>query len=124
MRTLKIVLTIFFPILLIYILSACEKDNKPDYESFLIKVDSVHIPENIVTNESFDIEFFGTVGTNGCFKFSKFKIERLDNERVIISYAIAFCRCGIVNFKSLVGGIMQVTATVEVIILLIVKDYY
>lgn len=55
-------------------LASCQQEN--DSERFLIKIDSVHIPESIVPNEAFDIEFFGYIGHNGCYSFSEFVLEK------------------------------------------------
>ncbi len=46
---------------------SCEKEQEPDYESFLIKVESIQIPQNIAVNEPFEIKFYGTIGNNGCY---------------------------------------------------------
>ena len=83
MRTFKIVTIIIFSILLLDILSSCEKENKIDFETFVIKVDSIQLPDHILANEPFDIDFFGTVGTNGCFQFSQFKTERQNNDIMV-----------------------------------------
>jgi hypothetical protein len=62
---------------------SCEGDNKTEYKSFLIQVDSIAVPNSIAVNDSFDINFYGTVGTDGCFKFSHFKTDRSNNEILI-----------------------------------------
>ena len=83
MRLFKTVTIIICSMLFLHILSSCEKENEPDYESFLITGDSVHVPENIFAHEPFDILFVGTVGTNGCKQFYQFKTESQNNNITI-----------------------------------------
>ena len=80
MKFFKIQTISFCSIFLFGIFSSCEKVQEPDYEFFLIKVDSVQVPENIIANEAFEIVFYGTVGTNGCFRFSEFRTEKQNND--------------------------------------------
>jgi len=65
---------------LIFTFLSCKEEAHPEYEQFLIRIDSVKVPESIVTNKPFDIEFYGTVGTNGCYKFREFKTEKTESE--------------------------------------------
>jgi hypothetical protein len=70
-------------IVLMFICSLESCDHKPDYRSFLIKVDSIHVPDTLIANSPFDIEFFGTIGVNGCYSFSDFNIQQ-DNADLLI----------------------------------------
>lgn len=54
--------------------SSCQKDE--DYEYFLIQIDSVYIPEIILVNQPFEMEFYGYIGHNGCYSFSEFVLEQ------------------------------------------------
>ena len=36
----------------------------------------MYIPETIVPNKAFDMEFFGYIGHNGCYSFSEFVLEK------------------------------------------------
>jgi len=83
MKSFKIQIIIFYSIFLFGIFSSCEKEQVPNYEFFLIKVDSIQVPENIIANEPFDIIFYGTVGTNGCKQFSDFRTEKQNNDIMI-----------------------------------------
>ena len=65
------------------LLVSCEDNDKTEYKSFLVQVDSVEISNNITTNTPFDIEFYGTIGTDGCYKFSHFETSNSDNEILI-----------------------------------------
>lgn len=50
---------------------------------FLVKVDSIRMPSVITANMPFDIEFYGTIGTNGCYDFLDFYQTQSDNEITI-----------------------------------------
>ncbi len=52
-------------------------------ESFLIKVDSIHVPIALISNTPFDIDFFGTIGTDGCHSFVGFN-HTLNNQEIMI----------------------------------------
>lgn len=69
--------------LLLLLFSSCEKDTKMDYKSFLIPVDSVEVSDRVSINIPFNISFYGTVGTNGCYEFSHFLTEKVNNEILI-----------------------------------------
>lgn len=83
MKVLNKIKIAFYLLLLLILFSSCEKDTKTDYESFLIQVDSIEVSNTITANTSFDISFYGTVGTNGCYEFSHFLTEKTNNEILI-----------------------------------------
>jgi hypothetical protein len=58
-------------------------DYDPDYFLFHIKVDSIQVPKTITSGTPFDITFFGTIGTNGCYSFSHFNQTLTGNEIII-----------------------------------------
>jgi len=62
-------------------LNSCKHDT--DYHLFLIKVDSIQVPKIITSGIPFDIAFFGTIGTNGCYSFSHFNQTLTGNEIMI-----------------------------------------
>ena len=70
-------------LLLIVSLSSKSCVDDPDYVAFLIKVDSIQIPIEIKANVPFDIVFYGTIGTNGCYSFREFYEYEANNEIVI-----------------------------------------
>jgi len=53
------------------------------YDDFVIKVDSIHLPVTVAADSSFDIEFYGTVGFNGCVSFKTFDRTVRNNEITI-----------------------------------------
>lgn len=55
-------------------LSSCKQENEYDY--FLIKIDSVYIPDSVILNETFQIKLFGFIGHNGCHSFNEFVLKR------------------------------------------------
>jgi hypothetical protein len=45
-------------------------------ESFVIQIDSVEAPAIVQPNTAFDVRFWGTVGSNGCYAFHHFETQR------------------------------------------------
>jgi hypothetical protein len=81
---MKIIQKLMIAGLMIYLsghFSSCQKDE--DYEYFLIQVDSVSIPETILANQPFELEFFGYIGHNGCYSFSEFFSEK-QNKTILV----------------------------------------
>lgn len=62
----------FFPVVLLLVLglslSNCKK--KDTETQFVIKVDSIRVADTIAVGTNLRIEFFGTIGPNGCYSFS------------------------------------------------------
>lgn len=54
------------------------------YQDYMIKVDSIHIPDPVTVNIPFDIEFFGTVGFDGCHSFKTFS-QTVENNFITIN---------------------------------------
>ena len=77
MKRLWILVVIFFVIYWAVSLSSCQHED--DYKYFLIKVDSVFVPEPVISNNAFEMEFFGYIGYNGCYGFSEFVLEKQNN---------------------------------------------
>jgi hypothetical protein len=61
----------------------CSKE--PAYKESLIKVDSLTIsyPTTLVRSGLFEINLYGTIGTNGCSSFSHFNISGQNPEIII-----------------------------------------
>ena len=72
MQTNKLIPVFLSFITFCLILISCHKDPSGP-ELFLIKVDSIHVPGAILSNTPFDIDFFGTIGSDGCHKFESFQ---------------------------------------------------
>lgn len=65
-----------------FITSSCLNDTYTHNE-FIIKVDSIHFPDTVKSNTPFDIEFFGTIGWDGCYSFSRF-YQIINNNDIIV----------------------------------------
>jgi hypothetical protein len=50
----------------------CNKDDSPDTVEYIIKVDSIVHPDTINSSDLFEVNFYGKVGDNDCFEFTKF----------------------------------------------------
>ena len=51
--------------------SACHLDTDNNND-FLIKIDSIHIPEIIKSGNPFNLVFYGTIGFNECYSLTTF----------------------------------------------------
>ena len=71
MRTFRSVLMFMMIITLCFFLKSCLNEENASND-FLIKVDSIHVADTIASAVQFDIEFFGTIGYNGCNSFKTF----------------------------------------------------
>ena len=91
METILRLAKILFIPLLILLIGACE--NKADYKSFLVKVDSVQVPTAITSNTPFEIKFYGTISPNGCSSFTNFDVKEESNNIVIEAWAKADLKC-------------------------------
>lgn len=65
--------------LLYFTLIATSCKETEDYDYFLVKVDSVLIPDAINANEPFEVKLSGIIGYNGCSSFERFITERQDS---------------------------------------------
>jgi len=82
MKTFKSVLLFMMIITLCFFLNSCLKEQSI-YSDFLIKVDSIHVRDTLASAVPFDIEFFGTVGLDGCHIFKVFNQTIKANEITI-----------------------------------------
>ncbi len=63
----------------ITLLSCNQKEALTWNEEFLIKVDSIHYPDQLNVGQTLDIQFFGMVGHNGCSNFKRFVVSKNDS---------------------------------------------
>ena len=54
--------------------------NQNTNNDFLIRVDSIHAPDTVVANTSFDVVFFGTIGFDECSSFKTFNRTDINND--------------------------------------------
>lgn len=71
--------------MVILLIGACE--NKADYKSYLVKVDSVQVPDIISSNNPFEIKFYGIISDNGCDSFTNFNVKEESNNILIEAWA-------------------------------------
>ena len=60
-------------------LSSCKNDSF-SANDYLIKVDSIHSPDSVISNNPFDVVFFGIVGFNTCQQFKTFNTVYNNND--------------------------------------------
>jgi hypothetical protein len=66
MPTNKLYTRLFFLLIICLTLSYCHLDTNSN-EEFLIKVDSIHIPDIIKSEKPFNLVLYGTIGYNECY---------------------------------------------------------
>jgi hypothetical protein len=58
-------------ILIVYLSTGCKKDEDTNTE-FRIQVDSLKMPDTITVGDVLSVDFYGLVGDNSCYNFSRF----------------------------------------------------
>ncbi len=76
--TYKSYILIFVVILSVKLVS-CKLDSS-GANDYLIRVDSIHAPDSVISEKSFDVFFFGIVGLNTCQHFKTFNIGYYNND--------------------------------------------
>ena len=56
----------------IYLSSGCSKNNDPEVREFQMTVDSIQHADTIALGEVLEIKFFGVIGPNDCYEFSRY----------------------------------------------------
>ncbi len=53
---------------------SCKQDNLnlPKYKEFVMQIDSIQMPATLKLGQSLKIKFYGTIGPDGCYVFSRF----------------------------------------------------
>ena len=64
------------PILAIVMLTSCDKGVENGSTEFVVKVDSIAHTSFAASNDTMTVQFFGTIGPDGCFSFSHFETTR------------------------------------------------
>lgn len=77
---MRIKVSLFLSLFLLsaFFLSNCKKDHAT---RFLVKVDSIQMPDTIQFGDTLKIELFGTIGENGCYSLDK--IEPVFEDSII-----------------------------------------
>ncbi len=58
---------------------SCNTDTHRKVEYYVINVDSIQVPDTVSVSQTFKLQFFGTIGNNGCYFFDRFEVERQSN---------------------------------------------
>jgi hypothetical protein len=59
-------------LLVVYFSTGCKKEEDTTNE-FLVKIDSIQMADTIDFGSALDVNFFGLIGTNDCYSFSRFE---------------------------------------------------
>lgn len=54
------------------ILCACSTEPNNEQYLFIVQVDSIAHPQSVLLHDTITIQFYGTIGYNGCYSFSYF----------------------------------------------------
>jgi len=64
----------------------CSKSNNPQVENYIIKIDSIVVPDTIDYGNNLIIRFYGIIGENGCYSFYKFDVDYELNTTSVTSW--------------------------------------
>ncbi|NOU45678.1 MAG: hypothetical protein HOO86_01295 [Bacteroidales bacterium] len=62
-------------ILLLILSFSCIKENSTKTEEYVIKVDSIHVTDNVKVGKNITVAFFGIIGNDGCSSFSRYILK-------------------------------------------------
>ena len=66
-----------------FLLVTCSLETKST-QPYLIRIDSLKVPDAITSKVQFEVSLFGTIGPNGCYSFEKFYYYATPQNEVII----------------------------------------
>ncbi len=78
MKTIQLYL-LAFCLLATGCFTSCDMRAKYTEEEFLIEVDSIRCPDTVQLQKPFKLIFFGRIGENGCYRFSRFHTVKSEN---------------------------------------------
>jgi len=66
----------------------CNPNNKavPKYTEFMMHIDSIQHPSSLPLGQNLNIKFYGVIGPDGCYTFSRFSPSMQDRNINIIAY--------------------------------------
>lgn len=62
---------------------SCERNTGITEEEYLITVDSIQVADTVKLNNQFEVTFYGIIGENGCYRFSRFYSEEQTNRTLV-----------------------------------------
>lgn len=73
MKKMSLVLTGLAFMAFLFLVSGCKLNSPtPNFKEFAIQVDSIQLPDTVELGKTLYIKFYGTIGPNGCYSFSRF----------------------------------------------------
>ena len=72
----------------VFFFGSCKQDNlnPPKYTEFVMQIDSIQMPATLKLGQSLKIKFYGTIGNNGCYSFSRFAPKAEGNTITVTAY--------------------------------------
>lgn len=71
--------SVIMGVFLTLLMASCVSKKAQQHEEYLIQVDSIQVADSVKLTEAFEITFYGMIGENGCYKFSRFILEQNDS---------------------------------------------
>ncbi len=107
------------------ILDSCQ-NNLSSSSDFMVTVDSISVPDTVMSGTAFNIEFFGTIGMDKCVSFKTFNRIDQGNNITIETWATyndmgGQCPPALVTLS---GHIVNMTISVPGNYLIIIKEPY
>lgn len=78
---MKILLQSFLIVTVLFsaVLLSCSREKHVFLEEYLIKIDSISMPDSVNLQSRFDVAFYGIIGSDGCSRFLRFEHKRVAN---------------------------------------------
>ena len=57
-------------------ISCTKKPHEPQVSYFIVRVDSIYVPDSIPRTDTLRVKFYGTIGNDGSYSFDRFEAER------------------------------------------------
>ena len=74
--------------LFILIWSGCKKDDDPEFQEFIIKIDSIVHADTINFGNDLSIKFYGLIGEDDCYSFDRLVTDYVPGELAVTSWGI------------------------------------
>ena len=86
MKKTTIAVLILFFTSVVYFSTGCNKKNEPEKVEYIIQIDSIQHADTVKAGEVFEIRFYGPLGYNDCYEFSRFLPEFGQNSMYFTLY--------------------------------------
>lgn len=87
-KTRLLTITVVVTMLAAFNFWGCKPDNNnyPNYTEFVMHVDSIQHPSSLYLGSNLSIKFYGEIGPDGCYTFSRFSGKMQGREIQVTAY--------------------------------------